>query len=271
MSQSAREVQLPNTLSPRGVVEAYSEPVASPEYRPQNLFQSVPAAYGEIAPRTQELTERVAVQGPHPEVPSVYALSGFRFSELRYIGQTLECYLLCEHQERFVVVDMHAAHERVNYNRIRRARAERTLTTQKLLIPEVVRLTEEQVVSLLEQVAVLTELGFEIIQTSPDTLAVHGVPGVIAHLDCVALLKECAAEPVSAGWRERFEERIDHIAARVACHASVRSGDLLTKQEAYALFAQLDEAQLAGACPHGRPVVADFSREAVERWFGRDR
>jgi DNA mismatch repair protein MutL len=215
--------------------------------------------------------ERVAVQDLHPEVPSVYALSGFRFSELRYIGQTLECYLLCEHQERFVVVDMHAAHERVNYNRIRRARAERTLTTQKLLIPEVVRLTEEQVVSLLEQVEVLTELGFEIIQTSPDTLAVHGVPGVIAHLDCVALLKECAAEPVSAGWRERFEERIDHIAARVACHASVRSGDLLTKQEAYALFAQLDEAQLAGACPHGRPVVADFSREAVERWFGRDR
>jgi DNA mismatch repair protein MutL len=166
---------------------------------------------------------------------------------------------------------MHAAHERVNYNKIRRARAERSLTTQKLLIPETVRLTEEQVVSLLEQVEALTELGFEISQTGREEVSVHGVPGVVAHLDCVSLIKECAAEPVTAGWRERLEERIDHIAARVACHASVRSGDMLTKQEAYALFTQLDDADLSGACPHGRPVVTRFSRDAVERWFGRDR
>ena len=74
------------------------------------------------------------------------------------------------------------------------------------------------------------------------------MPDVVAHLNCAALLRECAAEPVVAGWRERIEERIDHISARLACHASVRSGDLLTKPEAYALLEQLDEAELAGAC-----------------------
>jgi DNA mismatch repair protein MutL len=190
---------------------------------------------------------------------------------LRYVGQALECYLICELDERLVVVDMHAAHERVNYNKIRQARAENRLASQRLLIPEIVRLTEEQVVHLMEQEPLLRELGFEISPVGCESVSVQGVPGVVAHLDCVALLKECAAEPLSAGWRERIEERVDHIAARLACHASVRSGDLLTKQEAYALFAQLDDAELSGACPHGRPVVTQFSREMVERWFGRDR
>jgi DNA mismatch repair protein MutL len=202
---------------------------------------------------------------------SISSEANFRFSNLRYIGQVLECYLVCELAERLVVVDMHAAHERVNYNKIRLARAERQVLSQRLLIPETVRLTEEAVVTLMEQEHVLCELGFEISQISAETVIVRGVPGVVAHLDCVALLKECAAEPLAVGWRERLEERVDHIAARIACHASVRSGDLLTKQEAYALFAQLDEAELSGACPHGRPVVTQFSRDMVERWFGRDR
>jgi DNA mismatch repair protein MutL len=166
---------------------------------------------------------------------------------------------------------MHAAHERVNYNKIRQARAEQSVSSQRLLIPETVRLTEEAVVTLMEQEHVLRELGFELSQISPETVSVRGVPGVVAHLDCVALLRECAAEPLVAGWHQRLEERVDHIAARMACHASVRSGDMLTKQEAYALFSQLDDTELSGACPHGRPVVTQFSRDMVERWFGRDR
>jgi DNA mismatch repair protein MutL len=166
---------------------------------------------------------------------------------------------------------MHAAHERVNYNKIRAAHAAREVATQKLLLPENIRLTEEQVVHLMEQVEVLEALGFELSQASSNTIAVHGVPAPVSHVDCVSLLKECAAEPLSSGWKERIEERIDHIAARIACHASVRSGDLVNRQEVYALFAQLDEAQVSGACPHGRPVVAHFDRDAVERWFGRDR
>lgn len=195
----------------------------------------------------------------------------FRFSDLRYIGQALECYLLCELEGKLVVVDMHAAHERVNYNKIRKARSERALLVQKLLIPEVVRLPEEQVVALMEQGDALRELAFEVTQQGLSEVVVHGVPSVVAHRSCASLLKEFAVEPVVAGWRERLEERIDHMAARLACHASVRSGDALTKHEAYALFAQLDEAELSGACPHGRPCVTEFSREAVERWFGRDR
>jgi DNA mismatch repair protein MutL len=195
----------------------------------------------------------------------------FRFSDLRFVGQVLNCYLVCELNEMLVMVDMHAAHERVNYNRIRKARAERALTVQKLLIPEQVKLTPEQVATLLDQGEALKALAFEVRQASADTIEVLGVPGIVSHLRCSGLLKEFAVEPVVAGWRERLEERIDHMAARIACHASVRSGDAMSRPEAYALFQQMDESELSGACPHGRPVVAQFSRDAVERWFGRDR
>jgi DNA mismatch repair protein MutL len=205
------------------------------------------------------------VGGKSVEAPS------FKFSDLRYIGQLLGCYLVCELNEKLVVVDMHAAHERVNYNKLRSARSKHALAVQKLLLPEEIRLTEEQVAALLEQGELLKELAFEVEEVNPSTVAVSGIPAVLSHLNCVALVKEIAAEPVSQGWRERLEERIDHITARLACHASVRSGDIINRTEAYALFQQLDDAETAGACPHGRPVVAEFSRDSVERWFGRDR
>jgi DNA mismatch repair protein MutL len=207
----------------------------------------------------------------YPEGKATMTAPTFTYSQLRYIGQLLGCYLVCEFGEQLVVVDMHAAHERVNYNKIRSARAGRALSVQKLLIPERITLSLEQVAALLEYSDVLKELAFEVAAIDDTIVEVRGVPGVLAHLDCASVIKEIAAEPVVAGWRGRLEERIDHMTARLACHASVRSGDSITKTEAYALFAQLDEAELAGACPHGRPVVAEFSRDAVERWFGRDR
>lgn len=239
-------------------------------YQNQPLFGAQPIADERVAtPLSRPLVAEPAREYAAPIARHESPV--FRFSQLRYIGQALQCYLLCEWNEQLVVVDMHAAHERVNYNKIRRARAERTLATQSLLIPEVVTLPEEQVVSLMEQSELLRELAFDVAQLGPNTIEIRGVPGVVSHLQCTALLKEFAAEPVVAGWRERLEERIDHMAARVACHASVRSGDLLSRHEAYALFDQLDNADLSGACPHGRPVVTHFSRDAVERWFGRDR
>ena len=240
-------------------------------------FPSVTAPVGEEVARPGS-TPPITVAVTHQ--PSFFSSAAptqgvgrrsFRFSDLRYVGQILECYLVCELDEKLVVVDMHAAHERVNYNKIRTARAEHKLSVQKLLIPEVVRLTSEQVTTLMEQRELLAELAFEVSEVDHERVAVSGVPSVLSRLNCTALLKDFAAEPVRAGWRERLEERIDHIAARLACHASVRSGDLLSRHEAYALFSELDEAELSGACPHGRPVVTEFTRDAVERWFGRDR
>ena len=249
-------------------------PVAKvPQAAPVAAGSAVSNVAEDLAPRTFQPSFFVASAPPiaYENVTKVVANRDFRYQDLRYIGQLLGCYLVCEIDNRLVVVDMHAAHERVNYNKIREARAKRALTVQKLLIPERVRLTSEQVVGLLEQEEALKELAFEIAQVDVETVEVHGVPGVLSHLDAIGVIKDIAAEPVMAGWRERLDERIDHLTARLACHASVRGGDLVNRSEAYALLQQLDAAETAGACPHGRPVVAEFSRDAVERWFGRDR
>jgi len=282
VTAAVRAIRRPMQLEPFGYGASFSGAgvsgaVLDPVQQESHVRQ-IPAAFAVPADRVQNLfdnqhrvAENIAEYIPVTFPQELATVANFRFSSLRYVGQVLECYLICELDEHIVVVDMHAAHERVNYNKIRKARAAQQLLSQKLLIPETVRLTEEAVVTLMEQEQALQELGFDISQIAPETVSVKGVPGVVAHLDCVGLLKECAAEPLVAGWRERLDERIDHITARIACHASVRSGDLLTKQEVYALFAQLDDAELSGACPHGRPVVTQFSREMVERWFGRDR
>ena len=262
----------PQPTVPPPVVSRFEWPIPAP-------VQSVPAASSNVAFAEPVVRESAPFQPSffsEPESPRYVTQSHppkqlFRFSDLRYIGQLLQCYLVCELRDKLVVVDMHAAHERVNYNKIRAARSKHSLNVQKLLIPETVRLTGEQVAALLDQSEMLRELALEIEAVNDNTIAIHGVPSVLSHLDCAALVKEIAAEPVPEGWRERLEERIDHITARLACHASVRSGDTLSRVEAYALFQQLDEADTAGACPHGRPVVAEFARDSVERWFGRDR
>jgi DNA mismatch repair protein MutL len=169
------------------------------------------------------------------------------------------------------MVDMHAAHERVNYNLIRKARFDRKVSVQRLLTPVSVTLTEEQTVQLLEEQELLSELGLDLEQEQSNQVRITGVPQVVAHLDCVALVREIATEQLGAGMRGRLEERIDHLAARLACHASIRSGHTMSREQVYALFSQLDNSELAAACPHGRPVVAEFRRDQVERWFGRDR
>ncbi|MEN9845178.1 MAG: mismatch repair protein MutL [Pseudomonadota bacterium] len=259
-------------------VSRFEWPIPAPAVQVSAVKQSVPIANSasvaeHLAPKSFQPSFFVASVPPVAYESSTKDVANrdFRYQDLRYIGQLLGCYLVCEIDNRLVVVDMHAAHERVNYNKLREARAKRDLVVQKLLIPERVRLTAEQVVWLLEQEEALRELAFEIAQVDGETVEVHGVPGVLSSLDAIGVIKDIAAEPVVAGWRERFDERIDHVTARLACHASVRGGDVINRCEAYALLQQLDAAETAGACPHGRPVVAEFSRDAVERWFGRDR
>lgn len=205
--------------------------------------------------------------------------SGPRFSELRYIGQTMRCYLLCEAEGSLYVVDMHAAHERITYNKIRAALRGRPLASQELLFPEPVAVGALGVRRLLEQQPILRKLGCEVEPFGPEEVIVRAMPPFISTAQIRAVLQEIVAycgvdddSEVSAGAVDAvLGERLDQLAARMACHASVRGGDILSGEEALALLAALDDEPIAGACPHGRPVVARFGKREVERWFGRDR
>lgn len=203
--------------------------------------------------------------------PSCLSESEFKFSDLNYIGQLFECYLLCQLEERFFLIDMHAAHERINYNRINLLRHQREIPTQKLLLPIVVELSEEGLMNCLEHQEVFKQFGFDLEQFGGNSLAVRSVPDMISADSVQQLVREIAAIWEEGTAHGRFEQEFEQIAARIACHSSVRSGKRLEQQEVRALFASLDLVDFSSACPHGRPILVKFSKAEVEKWFGRDR
>jgi DNA mismatch repair protein MutL len=102
-------------------------------------------------------------------------------------------------------------------------------------------------------------------------LVVRGVPSFFAHAQVVDVVRDIAALAESNLNPASFEQEVDHVAARLACHASIRSGRELERAEVYALFEALDSTEFSAACPHGRPIAVRFQREDIETWFGRDR
>jgi DNA mismatch repair protein MutL len=195
----------------------------------------------------------------------------FRYCELKYIGQLMKCYLLTEYESQFVIVDMHAAHERVNFNLIKEQMSSRLVAKQILLLPEVVALTPESRNGYERWRVNLDELGFETEPFGELEILIRTVPTVLRDANPGAVVLELLSEGAELFSASAVSEVVDKVAARLACHGSIRSGKIISPEEAYSLFAALDRAESAGACPHGRPVAARFKEQDVERWFGRDR
>lgn len=197
--------------------------------------------------------------------------NSFRYSELKYIGQLMKCYLLTEHDGQFVIVDMHAAHERVNFNLIKEQISSRAVSKQILLLPEVVALTPEERNGYEKWKGKLDQLGFETEPFGELEILIRTVPTLVRDSNPGAVVLELLSEGEELFSASALEMVVDRVAARLACHGSIRSGKVISVDEAYALFSALDKAESAGACPHGRPVAARFKEQDVEKWFGRDR
>jgi DNA mismatch repair protein MutL len=197
--------------------------------------------------------------------------SNFKFSDLKYIGQLFKCYLLCSFQNSFIVVDMHAAHERVSYNKIRNLIKSRKVISQPLLLPISIELSEKAIDNILENSEILSDFGFEIDRIGINNVIIRAIPNYYIDQEVLSFFKEIASYDDSFSADGAVERKIDYIAARLACHASIRSGKELEKEEVYALFADLDSSDCRSACPHGRPIVVTFQESEIESWFGRDR
>lgn len=254
-------------------ISEFKSPSAPAWERPGSLSQT-PSVF-EDTPHFFTQTQFAPQGGLHfgsvPSEPSEANDFSGRYSDLVFKGQLFECYLLCEAHGNFYIVDMHAAHERLNFNRIKDAQDTNARTSQALLVPLTVTIGEAGVHRLLAQSDTLTGFGFDIEQFSEDTVIVRAVPTLLQNHDCNALMKELAALDEADTNPAAIQTRLDYVAARIACHASVRSGRILKSDEVYALFAAMDSAAFSAACPHGRPCVVQFSEREVERWFGRDR
>ncbi len=195
------------------------------------------------------------------------------FAGLRYLGQLHRTYLVCEGPRGLVLIDQHAAHERMNYQRLRRAAAERRAHVQPLLVPVLLRLSPAAASRIAEGAADLAAIGVEVEPFGGGSAAVKALPGPLSSLQesaLAALLAELAEELSTSGRGESLERRRDALLARAACHASVRAHDALSEGEARALLGALDATDYGARCAHGRPVVAEWAAAEIEKRFGRD-
>ena len=204
------------------------------------------------------------------ESPSAYNKAQEFFSQLTYRGQLFGCFLLCEHAERCVVVDMHAAHERINFNRIRaRYRSVEQPVVAQLLFPVIVDLGREQALFFEEHSQLFERLGFEIEPFGDGIIAVRACPAFLSQATIPALMHEVSSGEHCEEAQRQYDVFLDRIWARMACHKSLRAGDELSAAEVYALLEQLAQTEDALVCPHGRPVTTVLERSQIEQWFAR--
>jgi DNA mismatch repair protein MutL len=191
------------------------------------------------------------------------------FAGLGYIGQLHRTYLVCEAEGELVLIDQHAAHERVAYARLQAAHGRREVRRQRLLFPLPIEVEEGSAAAARES-GLLETLGFEIEPaTLRTTIVVRAVPEMLKDADPKPLLRDVLGQLADGGTAASAAERVDHALATMACHSVVRAGDVLGRQQVIALLAQLDEVDLRSFCPHGRPVLLRMSMTDLERRFGR--
>jgi len=191
------------------------------------------------------------------------------FGALRFIGQIFDGYLLCEGDGRVVLIDQHAAHERVVYERLRAERQAHGVARDPLLVPETIELTPAQVAILAEHAAALQGAGLEGEPFGPGTFLLRTTPRALAGQDVAALLRAMAAELSEEGTSVAAERASDRALATVACHSVVRVGQRLDDAQVRALLVAMDGVEVVAHCPHGRPVATALSRPQLEALFHR--
>jgi DNA mismatch repair protein MutL len=184
-------------------------------------------------------------------------------------GQVAQTYIVAEAADGLVIVDQHAAHERLVLERLRSARAAAGAASQALLMPEVVELDEPACDRLEEQVDSYADLGLLIERFGPGAMLVRALPAVLASADPNALLRDLADDLAQHGDGILLGERIEHVLATMACHGSVRAGRALSVAEMNALLREMERTPRSGQCNHGRPTWVKLSMTDVEKLFGR--
>lgn len=193
-----------------------------------------------------------------------------RFSELRYLGQIMRTFLVCESPQGLVLLDQHAAHERVLYEQLRERQREEKPHSTALLVPHTIHLSAAESALLEGVLDELAELGFELEDFGGNSWALKAYPSDIDEKNLEELVRELALEIQSFGGGLSRDQSKEALLIRTSCHSAVRSGDVMQPQEVSALLKSLDGVPFNAQCPHGRPVAVVFDAKALDLMFRRD-
>jgi len=218
-------------------------------------------AYGWQAPIFAEAPAPFAAAPPAPEAVD-FPLGAAR-------AQLHENWIVAQTADGMVIVDQHAAHERLVYERLKRQMAETGVAAQALLIPEIVELAPAEAARLLDLAPELARLGLGIEAFGGGAVAVRETPALLGQIAAALLLRDILDELADLGDSQRLGARIDAVLSRMACHGSVRSGRQMRAEEMNALLREMEATPNAGQCNHGRPTYVELKLADIERLFGR--
>jgi len=257
---------------------AFRPEPAAPGARPPGL------PFGPARPSAGAVRAAVSMQAPAPardggfaEAPAPFArpvpAAPDAAAQAHPLGaaraQMHGTYIVAQTADGMVIVDQHAAHERLVYERLKRQRAENGIAAQALLIPEVVDLSVPDAALILDHAEALSALGLTVEPFGAGAVVVRETPAILGPVNAEALLRDILDELADAGDSALLEARIDAVLSRMACHGSVRAGRQMLPEEMNALLREIEATPRSGQCNHGRPTWVELKLADIERLFGR--
>jgi len=249
-----------------------------PGEQPARSTRSFPTAYGQspgqhnMRLQVQEQMQAYArfaantggaAASEEPGQPQDIPPLGFAIAQLHGV------YILAQNAQGLVVVDMHAAHERITYERLKQALEQGQVSSQPLLVPIAIAVSEKEAELAESHRGIFTELGFELDRAGPESLKIRQIPVILARGDAEALVRDVLADLVAYGDSQRIREAINEVLGTMACHGSVRANRQLTVPEMNALLRDMERTERSGQCNHGRPTWTQFGLDEMDKWFLR--
>lgn len=222
------------------------------------LHPSMPAVREELAAYKDLVESGASTPGDPPPL-------GYAVAHLHGV------YILAQNKDGLVIVDAHAAHERITYERLKASVHSTGVKSQALLVPEQVSVTEKEADLAEQYESVFARLGLTVDRSGPDRLTVRAMPTLLADADPAALLRDLLADIQSGGGTAGIDSRIDDRLAEVACHGSVRANRHLTQSEMNALLREMESTDRSDQCNHGRPTWTALTMQELDRLFSRGR
>jgi DNA mismatch repair protein MutL len=191
------------------------------------------------------------------------------FSSLKVIGQIMKTYILCEGEDGLIIIDQHAAHERIGYERLVKEYEVKKIPQETLLIPIAIKLTPEKFAIFMDNISFFNEIGFEIEVFGVNTLTIRKIPVILNRSNIEHLMKEIIDDYLITGFSLAYDDTIKKIFSTISCHSVVRAGDILNTFEMETLLKKMDEYDFSANCPHGRPVYYKISKYELDKKFHR--
>lgn len=231
---------------------SYAHPTSQAARPPEN-YQSAYQAFAEPLDNLAETGQE--------DIPPL----GFAIAQLKGI------YILAENQHGMVLVDMHAAHERVMYERLKLAMADEGLRGQPLLVPQTLALSEREVDCAQQHAQWFTQLGFELQSLGPESLAIRQIPALLKQADAAELVRDVLSDLMEYGTSDKIQTHTNELLATMSCHGAVRANRRLTLVEMNALLRDMEVTERSGQCNHGRPTWTQLGMDELDKLFLRGR